>query len=202
MNTLENLKNKYKTLSDSSIILLAEKESKKLKPEVLDILKNEIIKRDLDLNLISWIDAENNTFSGLEKKQLEEKIRRSICCNCNERSGLKGHEILQVYSFIFFSNKTKSHLILCNKCGVDEKFSAFIITIFFGWWSVYGFFFTLSTLYEYILNIFFKEKIDRRIIHNFIEKNTGKIRLYGDSEDTFNNLLISFNEKRTHTDFV
>ena len=58
-----------------------------MRREILNILKDEIINRNLDPNLITWVDAENNLLTNLEKQNIKEKIKKLNCPTCNKKNG-------------------------------------------------------------------------------------------------------------------
>ena len=70
MFSVEEIRENYKRLSNAEIEKLAREESKTLRREVLSVLKDEIKLRNLNVDLISWVDAETNTFTGVEKTTL------------------------------------------------------------------------------------------------------------------------------------
>ena len=74
MFSVEDIRENYKRFPDAKIENIARNESKGLRKEVLSVLKDEIIRRQLNLSLISWIDAETKSFEGLERKNLIQKI--------------------------------------------------------------------------------------------------------------------------------
>ena len=91
MRTVEEIRANYKKLTDSKIEDLAKNESRSLRREILSVLKDEIIERNLDPNLITWVDAENNLLTELEKKNLKEKIKHLPCPACFKKNGENGN---------------------------------------------------------------------------------------------------------------
>lgn len=66
---------------------------------------------------------------------------------------------------------------------------SYLITGFTGWWSKRGILLTPYTLIKDTINIFFKKKIDDRIIVEFIEQNNGMFRLHGTDDESLFNLI-------------
>ncbi|MCB0455166.1 MAG: hypothetical protein KDC62_07230, partial [Aequorivita sp.] len=94
MYSIDEIRENYKEFSDSKIENIAKKESKGLRKEVLGILKDEIEKRKLDKNLISWVETETKTYSGIERDLLIKKIQNLNCPKCSEKKDrLYGFEI-------------------------------------------------------------------------------------------------------------
>jgi len=192
MYSVEEIRKNYEEFSDSKIENIARNESKGLRKEILGILKEEIEKRNLDERLITWVDAETNTLTDFEKQSLIKKIENLNCPNCGQkRSKLSGQEFNTIISLIIWCNNVTENRILCDNCGRNKKIKSFLITSFAGWWSKRGIILTPYTLIKDIINIFYKKKINDRIIKEFIEQNNGMFRLHGtDNENLFN--LISW----------
>lgn len=196
MYSAQEVKENYKNLSDSKIVSLAKNESKGLRKEILSILNDEIESRNLDQNLITWVNAETNSFKGLERKALISKIKNLKCPKCNERTDiLYGFEINTITSFLIFSNYSRKEKILCNSCGKKEKRYALLITFFAGWWSRQGIFQTPWLIIKDSVNFMFLEKISNRIVNRVINDNTGYLRLKGTEEKTLSNLTKRINGK-------
>ena len=201
MYSTEEVKENYKSLSDSKIVSLAQNESKSLRKEILSILKDEIEVRNLDKNLINWVDAETNSFAGLERKDLINKIQNLNCPKCNKTADkLRGFEINTITSFLIFSNYSRKEKILCNGCGKKEKLYALLITFFAGWWSRQGIFQTPWVIIKDSVNFIFLEKISNRIFDRVINDNTGYLRLKGTEQKTLSNLIKKINGKEVLED--
>ncbi|MDY0779171.1 hypothetical protein [Tenacibaculum sp. IB213877] len=190
MYSIEEIKENYKGFSDSKIENIARNESKGLRKEVLGILKEEIEKRNLDERLITWVDAETNTLTDFEKQTLIRKIENLKCPNCGlKESKLTGQEFNTIVSVILFCNDTTENRILCLNCGRNKKIKSFLINVFAGWWSRRGILLTPYTLIKDTINLFYKKKINNRIIAEFIEQNNGMFRLHGTDDETLFGLI-------------
>jgi 5-methylcytosine-specific restriction endonuclease McrA len=190
MYSIEEIRENYKGFSDSKIENIARNESKGLRKEVLGILKEEIKKRDLDKNLVTWVDAENNALTDFEKQSLIRKIENLKCPNCGLKvTKLIGQEFNTIVSLILLCNETTENRILCSNCGRNKKIKSFIINLLAGWWSKRGILLTPYTLIKDTINLFFKKKINDRIIAEFIEQNNGMFRLHGTDDETLFGLI-------------
>ncbi len=193
MYSVEEIRENYKDFSDSKIENIARNESKGLRKEILGILKEEIQKRNLDERLITWVEAETNTLTDFEKQTLIRKIENLNCPNCGQkRSKLFGQEFNTIVSVIIWSNDITQNRIICQYCGRNKKLKSMLITLFAGWWSKRGVLNTPYTIIKDTINLlFYRKKINDRIITDFIEQNNGMFRLHGtDDENLFN--LISW----------
>ncbi|MCB0453417.1 MAG: hypothetical protein KDC94_11155 [Aequorivita sp.] len=196
MYSIDEIRENYKEFSDSKIENIAKKESKGLRKEVLGILKDEIEKRKLDKNLISWVETETKTYSGIERDLLIKKIQNLNCPKCSEKKDrLYGFEINQVVSVLLFANDTRNEKILCLSCGKKAKWKAILITFFAGWWSRRGIFLTPWIVIKDTFNFLFINKISDKIINRLIDENTGHFRRKGTENGTLNRLIKRRNEK-------
>lgn len=194
MISIDEIRKNYKEFSDSKIENLALYESKSLRKEVLVILKDEILKRNLDNNLITWFEAETNTLTDYEKQTLIKKIENLKCPECGQKKDkLRGQEFNIVVSFIIILNNETKNIILCRQCGNKKKFKYFLITFLTGWWSRKGIFLTLNYLIKDLINIFYQKKISDRIIDDFIEQNNGPFRIHGTDEKVLFNFILNHN---------
>ncbi|HHB51650.1 MAG TPA: hypothetical protein ENK75_01195, partial [Saprospiraceae bacterium] len=139
MIDIKEIEENYTRFSDSQIENIAAYESKGLRKEVLGILKKEIEKRELDKNLITWVEAETNSYKGMERESLKIKIQNLNCPKCSRKEDkLYGFEINRVISVLLLTYDTRKEKILCKSCGKKEKLYAILITFFAGWWSRRG----------------------------------------------------------------
>lgn len=196
MYDIEEIRANYKNFFDDKIIQIAQHESKGLRPEVLEILKNEIIIRNLDLTLITWIKAETEELTDYEKEEIVRIIKYLPCPTCNStKLGLRGYEINTVISIIITCFETTETKFLCSHCGKKKKTISIIKTLFLGLWSRRGVVLTPYILIKEIINLFFAERISNRIFDEFIEKNNGRIRLRGITEKALSSLIDNYNKK-------
>lgn len=74
----------------------------------------------------------------------------NFCCERCSRtdSTLRVSATWRVFSFINYSKKSPTVKILCNRCRVKESLAASATTAFLGWWSIWGFFWTLEALFK------------------------------------------------------
>jgi len=196
MYSVEEIRENYKEFSDSKIENIAKNESKGLRKDVLGILKEEIEKRNLDTNLISWVETESNSFEGIERESLIKKIQNLNCPKCSEKKDkLYGFEINQIVSVILFANDTRKEKILCLSCGKKAKLKAILITFFAGWWSRRGILLTPLTVIKDSINFMFINKISDRIINRLIDENTGEFRRKGTENNVLNRIIKRRNNK-------
>lgn len=196
MYNIEEIRENYKNFYDEKIIKIARNESKGLRPDVLEVLKNEIIKRKLDLTLITWVEAESKQITDIEKEEIVKTIKNLPCPNCHStKQELRGYEINTVVSIIIDCIDTTETRFLCSQCGKKKKVTSIIKTLFLGLWSRRGIIITPFTLLKDIINLFLANKISNRIFDEFIEENIGRIRLRGKTDKALTSLVNNFNKK-------
>tara|TARA_R110002049_G_scaffold154542_1_gene319111 strand:+ start:1067 stop:1675 length:609 start_codon:yes stop_codon:yes gene_type:complete len=179
MYSIEEIRDNYKHFPDAKIENIARNESKGLRREVLNVLKDEITRRQLNLSLISWVDTETKSFEGLERKNLIQKIQYQQCPKCLEKNKLSGFETNTVKSFLIGVSTSRDEQILCESCGKTAKLNAIFITFLAGWWSAKGFLITPFTIVKDLLNFLFIDKISDRILNTFVNDLTGSFRRHG-----------------------
>jgi hypothetical protein len=189
MYSVEEIQENYKGFSDSKIENIARNESKGLRKEVLQILKDEIVTRNLNVRLVNWVDTESKSFEALERQNVISKIQNQNCPKCSKNSKLYGFETNTVKAALFFTSINRNEVILCITCGKQEKLKAILITLFAGWWSGKGFLTTPFTIIKDSLNFLFINKISNRVLNKFVDKVTGSLRRYGSEHIVITRLI-------------
>lgn len=194
MLSVDEIRENYLKFEDSQIEKIARNESKTLRRDVLVVLKDEIERRNLDINLITWVDAENNPFTGFEKTELIRKIAKLRCPNCGEKkTNLSGHEYTTIISMLILCKQKTHKKILCSNCASNKKFHSYILTALTGWWSRSGILLTPYTLIKEPINTFYKKKISARVTNEFLETFNGLIRLRGTENVVLEELIRKYN---------
>lgn len=195
MWTVKEIKRNYKNFDDSKIKELA-LNPKGLRKEIIPILNEEIKNRNLDVRLIEWIKYETNTFDGIEKRNLIQKIQKSRCSLCSINSQLNGYRFTTIISaLIIIKNKTENKII-CVDCAKHKRINSMVSTLFLGWWSKKGILLTPFTLISNFIKIFKNETESKEVIEEFITKNTGVLRIILEKENNLDQILAKFNESK------
>ncbi|WP_179318543.1 hypothetical protein [Winogradskyella helgolandensis] len=201
MYSIEEVRENYKRFTDAKIENIARNESKGLRKEILNVLKDEITRRHLNPSLINWVDAETKSFNGLERQNLIRKIQNQQCPKCSEKSKLYGFETHTVKSFLIVTSTSRNEQILCKNCGKEAKFNAIIITLLAGWWSIKGFLLTPFTIIKDLSNFLFIDKISDRILNLFADDLTGSFRRYGTDDSVISRLIKWKNNSDDNTSY-
>jgi hypothetical protein len=195
MWTVDEIKKSYKNFDDSKIKELA-LNPKGLRKEIVPILNEEIKNRNLDIELIKWVNYETNTFEGIEKRNLIEKIRKSKCSLCSINSNLSGYKFNTIISALIIVTDKTENQIICNDCAKSNRLKSMSTTFFLGWWSKRGIISTPFTLISDLIKIFRKESESKEIFDEFIANNTGVLRVILEKENSLNEILAKFNNPK------
>jgi len=187
---LEQIKKNYADFDDFKIEYLAKNEVGGLNLEVVQILIDEIKKRELDINLIKGIEAQTKEITEIEINELKSKIVKLPCPYCGQRSfPLIGSFVRTVKSFVIFTSSKKIAVIACKSCLKERIKKAMITTSLLGWWGIpMGLFRTPIALIASLNDIKKQEAISESIITSFAINNIGELRTNWDKE----NELVEF----------
>jgi len=194
---LKDITEHYSKKSDSDIIHLATQNAAGLRPGVLEIIENEIKKRNLDPNILEGAKAQNKEYSLEEINELSQKLRGLPCPECGSKTAkLNGTIMHTVKSFIFFSSFRKEPIIACPDCLDKKNQESIVSTALLGWWGIpWG---ILKTPFYIYNNI--KEKKKNRVTESnetllgFTLQNVGQIETYKDDTEKLK-LIIKYVKK-------
>ena len=189
MLTKEELTESYQNFDDGKIVNLAMNESKSLREDAIPILENEIIKRNLDKNLLSWIKLERNFFKGNELQILKKTIQNSECSECGKtRNNIRGFNIHYLSAF---DSNCDYNVIICESCGKHLRNKSYLKTATLGFLSFRGILTVPFYFIGELIASFSRNKKSEQIIEEFIFQNTGLIREYGN--DGVHDLIAQHN---------
>ena len=108
-----------------------------LTPEALEVVKEEIIRRKLDTNIIKGLEAQNKTYSLEQVDKYCNLIRELDCPSCGaDHTQLNATMTSEVMSFIFFTRHTRKIKVACPDCLDKANSNALATTAAFGWWGI------------------------------------------------------------------
>ncbi len=177
MLTKEELSESYKDFNDQKIINLAMNECKSLREDVIPILENEILKRNLDKNLLHWIKFERNFFKGVELQNLKKVIQNSECSECGKK--INKTQGFNIHYLSALDSSFNSDIIVCETCGKQLRNKSYLKTATLGFLSVRGIVNVPFYFIGELMASFSRKKTSEKIIDEFIFQNTGLIREYG-----------------------
>ncbi len=189
---LKDIADHYAKKTDSDLIHIATQNAKGLRPGVLEIIENELRKRNLDLNILEGVKAQNRQYTIEEINDLSNKLRDLACPLCgNKTSKLNGTIMHTAKSFIFFSSFRKEPIIGCPDCLDKKNNDSILSTALLGWWGIpFGLFKTPFYIYDNI-----KSKKQNRIsepndaLLGFTLENIGEIETYKDDKEKLSKVI-------------
>jgi|LakMenEpi03Aug12_release.lakeMendotaPanAssembly.Ray.scaffolds.fasta_scaffold393306_2 hypothetical protein len=191
MWTVEEIRKNYRNFDDGKIKEIA-LNPKGLRKEIIPILNEEIRNRNLDIQLIEWVNYETNKFEGLEKQNLLEKIAKLKCSLCLVNSNLHAYRFNTIISSLVTITDKTENLIICDQCAKSKRLNTMLKTFFLGWWSKRGIIATPFTLISDLIKIFRKKSESKEILDEFIENNTGILRIIIE-ENNLENFIAEYN---------
>jgi hypothetical protein len=182
---IEDIKKYYEKLPDSEIIRISTSDAQGLRPEVFEIIENEIKKRNLNPDILNGAIAQNKEYSESEVESYSNLLRDLPCPICgNAREKLNGTISFTVKSFLVFTSYSAIPTIACPSCLDNKNSDAIFSTLLFGWWGIpWGILKTPVYIYRN-----YKAKKENRIHHSnntlllFTLQNIGKIETYKESK--------------------
>ena len=201
MDLSENeIREYYKKLSQNEIISLA-KNPAGLRKEIVPIFIEELKTRGLQTDFENWVKIETDSFEGTERDLIFAQIEQNSCCNCGSFEKLYGFNFEKIYSFVLFSKFEFAEKILCKSCGNKERFKIMGKTALVGWWSKKGIIYTPYFLVNGLIRYFRIESESNKVINNFIDRNTGKLRLVNQKKIGLQTVICENNEKVSNSVF-
>lgn len=192
---LSAIANNYANKTDSEIIYIATQNAKGLKPGVFEIIEKELIKRNLNLNYLEGIKAQNKQYTLKEINELSLKLRSLPCPLCgNKTSKLNGTVLHTVKSFIILTTHKKEPIVACPDCLDKKSQESINSTALLGWW---GFPWGLIKTPYYIYNNIKSKKQNRNSESNqaligFTLENVGQIESYKEDTEKLKQLLKNY----------
>lgn len=195
---LDKIKVYYSKMDIDKLERIAKFEIASLRPEVINIVKEEIHKRGMDKNLLDGIQSQVIMLSPSEILEATEKIKSLKCPNCGDKkNNLVGGNLRKVRGYVFFTFDTKQEVILCGDCLNKSQNDALLKNILFGWW---GFPRGLIATPRAIIGHFKEQKRDKArgvsevILKDFVLENIGELRTNWDNEEELIHFIQYKNE--------
>ena len=189
---LKDIAEYYSKKSDSELIEIATEKATGLRPGVMEIIENEIIKRNLNLNILEGVKAQNKEYSLEEITELSQILRSLPCPLCGSKTAkLNGTIMHTAKSFIVFSFFRKEPIIGCPNCLDQKNKEAITSSALLGWWGIpEG---ILKTPF-YIYNNLQEKKQNRisepnQTLLNFTLENIGQIETYKDDIEKLKKII-------------
>ena len=148
MLDLDYVRKNYSQLSDQKIMHLANFEANQLEPEVVEILLEEIKKRNLDLKLIEAVKVSTKELHEDELQKYISIIQSLPDPTTGETGSVINATIVSfTFSVILFTRKKDSVFFGNNKSIHNKLNDCTMTTAAAGWWGIpWGLFYSISSL--------------------------------------------------------
>ena len=173
---LNEIRENYKNFDNYKIEKIASEDAGKLRPEVLEILKEEIKKRNLNLNLIDSVNSQTRELSEQEFNEYCQILRNHPCPICKSKTQkINATMIGRVVSILILTSYEKSLKVACSNCLDEMHSKANTKSALLGWWGFpWG---PIQTIRSFIFNSNMKKnnrtEKPNEIFTSFIISNIG-----------------------------
>ena len=184
----------YKKFTDQELIRVVTQEAYGLTPEATQIVKEEIISRNLDPNIIKGIEAQQKVYTVDEIDEYCEIIQNLPCpITGSTQNKLNATMIAEVMSFILFT-KYKKKIIVGNPEALDKKNNASLgLSALLGWWGFpWG---PIRTIQAIRINIKNKksnwQETPNDFLRSFVLSKIGEIETYRDNKEKLQQIITA-----------
>ena len=134
---LNDIRENYKNFDDYKIEKIASEEAGSLRPEVIDILKDEIKRRNLNPNLLKSVESQTRELTEAEFNEYCDILRKHPCPKCNSKTNkINVTMVGRVVSMLVLTNYEKSLKVACSDCLDEFHKKANIKSALLGWWGI------------------------------------------------------------------
>src|SRR5580693_1557966 len=189
---IELVRQNYKKMSDEELIRIATQDAGGLTPEAQDVVKQEILSRNLDRNIVNGVEAQNRNYSLEEVDRYCEIIQKMNCPTCQSSSQrLNGTVTVQVISYIFLTQYKKQIKVGCPGCLDKANNAALAKSVILGWWGIpWG---IVRTIESVVLNLKSKKTNHSDSPNNFLRRfvlsKVGQLETYKDDKEKIQQLI-------------
>ena len=191
---IQLVRENYQRLSDDELIRIVTQDAVGLTPEALEVIKDEIRSRKLNIDIIKGIEAQNKSYTIEEIDSYCEIVRNLNCPSCGTTgSKLNATVTSEVVSFVLFTQRNKKLKIGCPDCLDKANSSALTNTLLLGWWGIpWGIIWTIQATNHNI-----KSKKTHRIstpneyLRGFALANLGQLETYKNDKEKLQQIISS-----------
>ncbi len=191
-SNLDLIRGNYARQSDQELIRIISQEAHGLTTEAVQVIKEELAKRNLDAKLTQVVEVQNRNFSGEELDDLARFVETLICPVCHKYTQpLTAAVISQTMSFVIMTQYSNKLHIACPDCLKSECNSSIGITLLLGWWGFpWG---PIRSVQSLVNNFKAYSAINHHgpndYLQGFILANIGLFELHKNSRENIQNIL-------------
>ena len=196
---INDIKENYKKFDDWEIEKIASEEAASLRPEVIDILKSEIEKRNLNLNLLDSVNSQIKELTESEFNQYSNILRNHPCPSCKSRTNrINATMVGRVISMLILTNYEKNLKIACSDCLDELHRKANTKSSLLGWWGFpWG---PVQTIRSFIFNSKMKKnnrtEKPNEIFSSFVINNVGILETAKTNPEKLTEFIIRTNKPK------
>jgi hypothetical protein len=189
---IEFVRETYQKMTNDELIRVATSDAAGLTPDAQEVVKEEIIKRRLDTNIIKGVQAQNKEYTLAEIDRYCEMVRDLDCPSCgSSEQRLNGTLTSQVTSFILFTSYKKELMVACPDCLDKKNNKALTVSLTLGWWGIpWGIIRTIGAIRGNI-----KSKKTNRVkgvnnhLRSFIFAKMGQVETYRNDKEKLQEII-------------
>jgi hypothetical protein len=189
----------YKGLPDAVLLQKLKQESHGLTPEAIEVIREEIARRNLDVELIEVVAAQNKSHSMEDIDRFCDLLARQWCPQCNKGdTPLTTIYICQAVSIIYITFYTKKVAIGCPDCLRSECSYALGLTLFLGWWGVpHGPIRSIQTISNFVAaRRLLTQAGPNDIMRGFVLANIGLLAYHKDNDEHLRQILHNVHKEK------
>ena len=189
---IEFVRETYQKMTDDELVRVATQDAAGLTSEAQEVVKEEIIKRRLDTNIVKGVKAQNKEYTLAEIDRYCEMVRDLECPYCgSSEQRLNGTLTSRVMSFIVITSYKKELTVACPDCLDKENNRALTVSVALGWWGIpWGIIRTIGAIGHNI-----KSKKTNRIegandyLRRFVFAKVGQIETYKANKEKLQKII-------------
>jgi uncharacterized protein (UPF0212 family) len=196
--TIEEIRKNYEGFSNEKLMRIATEQAAHLTPEAVQVLKDELARRNLDNEALARaIETQAKQLSDEDLEVYIARIERLPCpiCGATDKK-LNLVSVFTVKSFVLFTRQEGRNVIACPDCLVATIEKANRTSFLLGWWAIpTG---VLRTSRALLSNGQSKKRIQTRhpLLKEFVKLHLGVLELAKDNPDSLLQLVKENNEYR------
>lgn len=133
---IKNIVESYARMSDRELEISATRNSAGLRPEVIEIIKNELIKRKMNFDILYGVMVQNSKLSMQDILKYAYILRTIPCPYCrNPNKKINATVTHTVQSFLIVTTSKKAIKIGCADCLEKQNNDAILSSAILGWWG-------------------------------------------------------------------
>lgn len=186
----------YAKMNDAQLEYNAKYKANKLRPEVIEIIKEEITKRGLGEKFLTVVENQQKEFTPEELEEYVSLIEKSSCPKCDlQFEKVNASKVHKVRSFIFMTSSDSNLYIACNTCISKEKNKQLILNLLLGWWGLpWGIIKTPIAISNHFIENANRRENGIQLLILFIKENTSELYLRKDEPSKLTNYLRRIND--------